>query len=211
MDLTERKRADIIVLFGGRLEAQVYTVTYGRWVELMRDELAEWWQTHIVEGHPPELDGSEGADRMLRTRRRAMADVGGLMVALPHQYPLLTELLKARRRREFYERQEEMLKQQVAAMLGEADELQAPGLKITYKMRAGYDKVAWKQYATGLEELVSQLALGTFPVNMDPIETVGAMRSLHTTPVEPTPVFTLKADADTPLLIETEATNGPEE
>lgn len=209
MDLTGRRRADIIVLHGGRLEADIYTVEYGRWVELMRDELAEWWQTYIVEGQTPEPDGSEGADRMMRTlRRHAGEELTPPMIALPHQYGLLKDLLRARKRKEFYAQQEALLGQQVQALLGNRVELQAPGLKITYKLRAGYDKVAWKQYAAGLEELVGQLALGTFPVNMDPIETVGAMKSLHTTRVEETPVFTVRVDDTTPLLVETETTDG---
>lgn len=204
MDLTGRSRADIIVLFGGRLAAEVYTVHAGRWVELMRDELAEWWQTHIVEGHPPEVDGSPGADRMLRVRRRTEGEEPeSVLIALPHQYGLLRDLLKAQQRRTFYEQQEALLRQQVADMMGSAVELQAPGLKITYKMRSGYDKVAWKEYAAGLEELIGQLALGTFPVNMDPIATVEALRGLHSSPVEPTPVFRVWADETTPLLVET--------
>jgi putative phage-type endonuclease len=201
MDLTGRRRADIIVLIGGRLEALIYTVEWGRWVELMREELAEWWQTHIVEGRQPDVDGSPGAGRLVR-RNRLAADPEPPVIALPHQYGLLRELLKARQRREWYERQEELLKQQVQSLMGGAEELQAPGLKITYKMRAGYDKVAYKEYAVGLEGLIGQLALGTFPVNMDPIETVEALRSLHTSQVDPTPVFSVKSDPDTPLLIE---------
>ena len=206
MDLTGRRRGELIVLIGSRLEAQVYVLEWGRWIELMREELAEWWHRHVELGEPPEVDGSAGAQRMIR-QRRIGTPATGMMVALPHQYGLLRDLLKARRRREFYEQQEALLGQQVQQMMEGVEELQAPGLKITYKMRSGYERVAFKEYATGLEELVGQLALGTFPVNMDPIETVAALRSLHTSTVEPTPVFSVKADADTPLLIE-EATDG---
>jgi putative phage-type endonuclease len=202
MDLTGRRRADLIVLIGGRLEALIYTVEWGRWVELMREELAEWWQTHIVEGRQPDVDGTEGSGRMVKASRMR-AELEPPMIALPHQYGLLRELLKTRRRREWYETQEELLKQQVQMLMGGAEELQAPGLKISYKVRAGYAKVAYKEYAAGLEGLVGQLALGTFPVNMDPLETVAALRSLHTSSVDPTPVFRVDADADTPLLIET--------
>lgn len=210
MDLTGRRRADLIALVGSQLQAHLFTIEYGPWCVMLREELAEWWQTHIVEGVPPEVDGSDGAQRMLRAQRRSQApDPGQLLVALPHQYGVIADLLKARRRREFYERQEALLGQQVQQLMGEADELQAPGVKITYKMRSGYDRVAYKEYATGLEELVSQLALGTFPVNMDPIETVAALRSLHTSQVEPTPVFKVAADDNTPLLME--ATDGEQE
>lgn len=207
MDLTGRRRADIIVLFGYKLEAEVFTVEWGRWIELMREELGDWWQRHIIAGEPPEVDGSEGAGRMVK-HERLYAESAPPIIALPHQYGLLKDLLRTRKRAAFYAQQQDLLEQQVQQFMGGSDELQAPGLKITYKVRAGYPKVAYKEYSAALEGVIEQLALGIFPVNMDPLETRQALRSLHTTQVEPTPVFRLSADADTPLLIETEATNG---
>lgn len=181
--VTGLPRADIAVLFrGARME--IYTV----WATLLLADLTaeegEWWAKHIVAGEQPDWDGSGAAAGVLR--RRHPHDNGISLVALPHQSPILDELAAVRATKDVAAQREAELKQVIQSVMGDASELLSPDMKITWKRtRDGRPVVDWEAYAHDLEGLVEQTALGALPVGLDPLETRGTLKGLHTGPGKP--------------------------
>lgn len=188
---------DVAVLFRAQRLA-IYTIAADpAFLAELSAEEGEWWQRHVVEGAEPDYDGDPRTTAILR--RRWPTDSGRQLVALPHQYPLLDGYAHARSRREFYEHQEELHKQQIMAFMEDAAELvpdstnillsPAQSLRITYRRGADWTEVDWQRYAADLEGLVEQMAVGELPIKMDPLEVKENLKSLHSRPREGTRTF----------------------
>lgn len=154
--VTGRPWADVAVLFGGqrletfRVEASSDAIGY------LTEEEAAWWQRHVVEREPPEIDGSASAERALR--RRYPTDDGS--VATIGQSAIVSEYLSARRATADAERREAALKQTIMATMETATKLLAPDATITWSQATDSEKVDWKSYAAHLEGLLNGQAEG---------------------------------------------------
>lgn len=153
LDLAELRRAYLFATIGGR-SPERWVVDWTPAVVAMRDELAEWWNVHVVGNVPPEPNGSDGDARAIRRRYRV--DNGASLVALPHQYGPLRDLLHARSREQWYATQAERLAQVVQSAMGEAVELHAPGVRITWKT-SEREVVDWRAYAESLRMYLDAL------------------------------------------------------
>lgn len=176
--VTGAPRLDVAVLFRGQ-RMEVYTVLPTP--EVLNDltgEEADWWQAHVLAGEPPPYDGDPKTTAALRARYPRSRSRE--MVVLPAQYGLITDYRHNLRRAAFYTKQAEQLQQTLMAAMEDADVLLAPDMRITWRSHTKRS-TAWKQYAQGLEELVRQMAEGTLPAGMDPLETQRALLSVHTT------------------------------
>lgn len=190
--VTGLPRADIAVLFRGQQFA-VYTIwaADNPLADLTAEE-EEWWQRHVVQGEQPPFDGNPLTTAVLRqlypraSRRE--------LVALPHQYGLIEDFRKALNRSAFWQRQAEQLKQTLMAAMEDAEVLLAPGMRITWANRKGATRTDWQTYATELEGMIEHMALGTYPIGMDPLEDKQALKSLHTTQEPGTRVFRVRQD-----------------
>lgn len=194
MDLAERREGHLIVLFGGS-RAERYVLPWTDAIAAMREELAEWWHKHVELGEPPELDGSESAGRAIRARYPR--DAGASLVALPHQYPILRDLLHARSRAKFYDTQADRLAQAVQAAMGDAAELHAPGVRITWK-GSDVTRTDWKRYAESLETGLRAILDGSLPLSELP--DLEVLRGLYQT-TEARRTFRVTVnETDVPLL-----------
>lgn len=189
MAVTGLRLFDVAVLIGGS-DYREYTLEWKPEIDDLVAEMHDWWFAHVVPRIPPDWDGSEAGTQYLR--RQYPAENGSTLVALPHQYEPLQAYKDARARAELWKRQQDMYGQIIQAAMGEAKKLESPILTATLGNVKSYGKVNWKVYATALEEMIGQLVLGTYPLKDDPIETVGTLKSLYTTPVDATRRFEVK-------------------
>lgn len=193
--VTGLPRFDIAVLFRAQRMA-IYTIWAN--ADILADltaEEAEWHAAHMLRGEEPPFDGDPRTTEILR--RRWPQSSGRKMVALPHQYDLLNGFKHARDRRAFYERQEELHKQQIMALMEDAAELApastnvllSPDFRITYSRSADGETVDYKALCADLIGLVEAMATGSLGITMDPLEVMENLKSLHSQPREGTRTF----------------------
>ena len=152
MNAAQVEKADYAVLIRGQ-ELRIYRdIPRPAWADDLLAEEIDFWNGNVLAGVPPELDGSEGASRMLR--RRFPFDTGDELIALPEQYPLLEELRLAKQNVDQAEEAERRASQLIQAAMGPSSYLYAPGVKISWKKAKDADVTDWKLYATSLEKLV---------------------------------------------------------
>lgn len=189
MYVTGKRRWVVAALIGGS-DYREYVLEWRPEIDDFAAELHDWWQAHVVPRVPPEWDGSSSATALLR--RQYPADDGSTLVALPHQYEPLKAYAAARARAEAWKRQQDMYAQIIQDAMGNARKLESPILTATLSSVKGHGKVNWKIYAESLEKMVGQIATGEYSLKSDPLEDVAALKSLYTTPVEPTRRFSVE-------------------
>lgn len=182
-----RDSADMAVLVRGQ-ELRIYPdIPKPRWADDLLAEEVRFWNDHVLAGVPPEIDGSEGAGRMLR--KRFPVDDGSELVALPEQYPLLEALRLARQNAEQATANERSLEQAIQAAMGEASYLLGPNVKISWKKPKDSVIVDWKGYAESLEKAVQielealergDQAVTSLPLELHTIEGLDTLKSLYT-------------------------------
>ena len=146
-------KIDVAALIRGQ-ELRIYPdIPKPAWADDLLLEEIDFWHNNVLANIPPELDGSEGASRMLR--RRYPIDDGAELIALPEQYPLLEQYRLARLNVEQAEAMERQLAQVIQDAMGEASYLYAPGVKISWKKAKDAEIVDWRLYAESLERDVA--------------------------------------------------------
>lgn len=96
----------------------------------LRDQIGEWRERHLVQGHPPALQPTGAARRYLARR---FPGGEGLRPATAQESALVARLAYARAAKQWAEEQEAMTETALLALAGDADALQTPAgrVKIT--------------------------------------------------------------------------------
>lgn len=169
-------KVDVAALIRGQ-ELRIYQdIPRPRWADDLLAEEVRFWEEHVVPRIPPELDGSDGAGRMLR--KRFPVDDGSELIALPEQYPLIEQLRMAKQNTTQAERTEAQLTQLIQAAMGDASYLLGPNVKISWKKAKDGELVNWKDYAGSLEELLR----GTLTEALRPTDQLDALKDIYTSP-----------------------------
>jgi predicted phage-related endonuclease len=129
-------------------EPRFYVVEYSESLaQAVLEACQRFWDRHVVPRVPPPVDGSDGADRMLRglfpKNRTPLRAAPASAAALARMF------LQAREQRLEAEKRETLAKQQLELLLGEDEGLQGQGWRATWKTSAT-GAIAWKDVAAAL-------------------------------------------------------------
>jgi putative phage-type endonuclease len=167
---------DVAALIRGQ-ELRIYPdIPKPAWADALLAEEVRFWNENVLERIPPELDGSDGAGRMLR--KQFPVDDGSELIALPEQYELLEAYRLARLNAEQAEVAEARIAQAIQKAMGNASYLLAPGVRISWKKAKDGVTVDWKRYAESLEKVVDDNLVRKLAVDLD------TLKSLYTSPRE---------------------------
>ena len=145
MVLTEHERADMVVLVGGR-EMHRYTIPANpAFQDAMLAEEAALWQK-VIDGTPPDPDGSESAGRALR-RMFPMA-IPEEIVATPAMAQAADDYLAAKRVRDEAEASMRQATQMMQSFMGSRERLVGSGWSAKWSNVAG--RTSWKDAAEGI-------------------------------------------------------------
>ncbi len=169
--------ADVAVLIRGQ-ELRIYKdIERPRWADDLLDEEVAFWENNVIPRIPPELDGSEGAGRLLR--KQFPVDDGSELIALPEQYQIIDALRLARHATAQAQATEAQLTQAIQAAMGEASYLLGPNVKISWKRAKDGEVVNWKDYAGSLEDMIRMDAELR---EAQPPEELGTLKDIYTSP-----------------------------
>lgn len=104
------------------------------------EEMDRWWRIHVVEGRPPEPDGSERFDRYVRERYK---DHGAEIVRRPELADKMRAYRELAAQRKALEERLEQIKQELQLAIGPAAGIESPAGVVTWK-RAASNGVDYK-------------------------------------------------------------------
>lgn len=133
MGLSGRRWADVAVLRDMRLS--VYRVEHDPelYAALVSEAVGFW--DRVQTGTPPDVDGTDAYRAYIS--ERFPKDDGTEMVATPELAVLVEELAAAQAATKAAKAHEELVKNRIREVMGEASVLLAPAGKVTWKMQAG--------------------------------------------------------------------------
>jgi putative phage-type endonuclease len=145
--LTGRAWADVALLRNLRLD--LYRVEHdGTLFAQMVAVAVDFWHEHVIKEVPPEIDGTAEYRRFLSDR--FPVDDGMEMVATPEVALLVDELAVVQREASDIDRREELLKNRLRDVMGNASVLLAPGGKVTWKKNKDSVRTDWELVAETL-------------------------------------------------------------
>lgn len=148
MAVADMPEWDVAVLIGGQ-DFRVYHVERDAELEAALIERAtDFWHRHIVAQVPPPLDGSPSSRRYIEARFRR--NVAPLLQATIDQQDILDELVQARCRRLEAEAVEAELETRVKALIGEAEGIQWPLGRVTWRASKDSTRTDWAAVAAAL-------------------------------------------------------------
>lgn len=174
---TDREWVDFAVLEGGQRYNGDWRVDRSRTLEeTFAAELEEWWEKHVLARVPPDMDGLDAGRQYLR-KMHPSGD-GGEVVATANMLPLINRYRNTRFNREQAEREEEVLKQKVQQLIGDASAIVGPFGKIMWT-RFTASKVDWKMVALDLERAIVKAVPGK-----ETEDAVAFIKSMHSQVVQ---------------------------
>ena len=139
------ERADLAVLIAGD-EFRVYHLRRDAELEEMLHEEAErFWRDYVLTGQPPPIDGSDSCARWLA--ERYPLNRSPLLEATPEAEALALAYRKAREVREAAEEREQHARNQLCALIGDAEGLAGTFGKLTWKRSKDSARVDWEAVA----------------------------------------------------------------
>lgn len=139
-------------------DLRVYPVLADRELQAMLIEAAErFWRDHIEKRVPPDPDGTDSYSEYLA--RKFPRSNGNMLGASKKEADLALNYFETRRQRELLETEEKLLRQQLEAVIGEADGLEGDDFRITWRRQKGKTKTDWEAIARELgapEDLIQK-------------------------------------------------------
>lgn len=137
--------AHVVALIG--TDARFYDIEKNEDLAAGLLELGEgWWRRHVLGKRAPDVDGSEGAARMVRGLFRKATK--GIVPAPAEAAGLVDRYLETKAARESAEREEDAAKARLCALIGEAEGIDGETYLATWRERAGSPD--WKALAEKL-------------------------------------------------------------
>ena len=153
MAVTGLSRWDMAVYFMGGDELRVYTVLRDEAVEAKLLELCrKWWQTHIVKGREPEVDGSSEAARYIV--KKHPDDLLGVREPTPEEEAWAEELREVSNKAKELEARKKELSNRLGASVGDGKGLTGLG---TWVRLAGRLSVDAKALQAGFPDVYQQV------------------------------------------------------
>ena len=148
------RRAHVVAILG--TDVRFYDVDHDEDLACALLEMGEqFWTRHVVARRPPDVDGTEGAARMIRGLfRRART---GIVPAPPGSEALIAEYSRAAAALKVAEAARDEAKTRLCAAIGDAEGIETEDAIATWKERAGAPK--YKELAKALgasEALIEQ-------------------------------------------------------
>jgi len=155
---------DIAVLIGGS-DFRIYTVRRDAvFEEILISRLTEWWQTYIVQGAQPPIDGSDGASAYLKAFHPA--DTAPRIPATDAAQILGKELLSLKEQISELEGREGSIVNQLKSLIGDAEGMDGDGWLVTWKAAKPKQAVEWERLSQALMERLQELHQGDM-VNLE--------------------------------------------
>lgn len=158
MAVTGRDRWHLAALLGGQ-EFRVYRIERDRELEEgLLEAAARFWRDHVVVDRAPALDASEAARRYVE--RLFPANRGAIREATSEEIATALELAGVRHGIAGLETEKERLGNELRAVIGDADGIEARGsFRLTWKCNKPSKKVDWEAVAR---------SLGAAPTDIEP-------------------------------------------
>jgi putative phage-type endonuclease len=145
MHVTDTPTADLAVLFSGQ-QLEVFTLYRDMEVESMILEKVEaWWERHIVQGIPPEVDGSKATTEYLTRRFQKNSDL--ILPATPEALEAAKRLAEVRARAKEVETEQARLENILKGIIGESAGIAGV---CTWKKAQDSSSTDWKAVAAEL-------------------------------------------------------------
>lgn len=139
MAITGIDRWDVAVLIGGQ-ELRVFHVERDLEFEnVLIDQLGAWWEQHIMQGNTPAVDGSRSWSKYIE--KRFPRHEQPMLAADGNAVDWARTLANARKRKDEALLDEEHAKNQLKAIIGDAEGIQF----------AGEDKITWRKSRDGVK------------------------------------------------------------
>lgn len=100
-------------------------------------EADRFWRDHVLTDRSPPTDGSEGSRRMLEAVFKR--NDGRILDAVPETTAVARDLFAAREAKKEAEKREEVARQAMMAIIGDADGVKGEGWRAYWKWRDGYE------------------------------------------------------------------------
>lgn len=143
---------DVPVLFSGA-RFEIYVVPRDAdFIAWMFDRLTAWWRERIVNGIPPEIDGSSGASEYVRLRYPRNTEP--LLIAPPEIEELAQRLGYLRQQADMIEADKTLVENKIKDAIGNAEGIEGAFGKITWKRSKDSPGTDWQAVATELSTLV---------------------------------------------------------
>ena len=165
---------DFAVLIGGSDYREFRLDRDDEEVQMLEDELAEWWQKHVIEKVEPDPDGSLSYRSFLGT----LEDTGTEIVATAEIAAALIEYIEVRNQADQMFATADLLRQQIQKYMGENAVLLSPDYRATWRRNRDSEVVEWNLLALDLRNLIEAMADGKHMEN--PLGFADALQSLHT-------------------------------
>lgn len=165
MAIAEQPRWDVAAIIGAGARVSgtlaLYQVERNAALEAeITDAAVRFWRGHVLAGVPPAVDGSESWRRYLATRYQR--GTGIVLRATPQVTALAARYREAQTRRQAAERDELLIRNQLAAVLRSADRARGPFGSIGW-VRPGPKSVTdWETLARSLHPAPAVLARYTY-------------------------------------------------
>ena len=157
MAVTNRGAWDLAAIIGGR-DLRIYRLERNLALEAeLLTRLRAFWRDHVLAQVPPEVDGSQEARRWIERRfpRQAVA----LRPSSSREEQWALELSAVRAEKARVEAEEERLRNLLTASIGEAEGIEGPWGRITWRAGKDVARTDWRGLASSLApspELVSR-------------------------------------------------------
>jgi putative phage-type endonuclease len=133
--------ADVAALIGNE-DLRIYTVPGDSELQgQLMGRLEKWWRDFVVTGTPPPPDGSDSYSDWLKTKYAAPQR--STMVADEELEGLVQQYLFFADAEGQAEKEKQLLRQQIEAILGEADGAEGNGWKLSWHLNKGKPKTDW--------------------------------------------------------------------
>jgi putative phage-type endonuclease len=137
-------------------------------------ELEDWWDRYVVKGERPPMDGADAGKQYLRAQ--FARSTGAEIVATAEMLPLVDQYKLVYHNRRQVEQEEERIKQEIKALIGDGGTLVGPFGSIAWT-RFEAAKTDWKLYAQALAGLIKEAA-------PDEIGTMETLKGLYTNRIQ---------------------------
>lgn len=140
-------RADVAALLGGN-DFRIYTLQRRPDIEAyILENVAAWWQRHIVEGVEPAIEGPSASKYLAQ---KFAQSTGEVVAASEEVNAMLASLARVKRAIAEGEAEEEALTNAIKAAIGEHKGVQGPAGKALWSPTKGRTTTDWKGIAAAL-------------------------------------------------------------
>jgi putative phage-type endonuclease len=155
MACTDADRWDVATLFMINDEFRTYTLNRDKTVE---DRLVEvcgdWWETHMIKGEPPTIDGSNAAAKYLLEKYPQPSDT--IRRANHEEEALVMKLHEIKQQMKDLQEEKASLENMIKDAIGEDDGIDGNWGKITWRLQKGRQTLDTKRLREKLPEVAEE-------------------------------------------------------